>query len=150
MQTIPRWADRRLHCCLTALSPAQPRSCPLWSPGFRHRRTLSLNKSLSACFSSFCPRGWLTPGGQISAGFSHGNLLAEGCASTPCFPHPAALPGDFSILFFLLLVLTVLTSDAPLLTLYLSAPPFLSTGQSSTQLLCPFSCEPVSSPTKHT
>ena len=77
-------------------------------------------------------------------------LPDEGCASTPCFPHPAALPGDFSILFFLLLVLTVLTSDALLLTLYILAPPFPSTGQSSTQLLCPFSWEPVSSPTKHT
>lgn len=66
---------RQITGCVVALQnwahPSQGLAL-LWSPGsaFRHR-TLSLNQSLSACFSSLCPRGLVDPGSQISAGFSH-------------------------------------------------------------------------------
>lgn len=51
------------------------------SPGFlgqpfRHRRTLSLNKTLSAClffFFSLCPWELFGPWGQFLAGLSHGS-----------------------------------------------------------------------------
>ena len=91
-----------------------PSSVFLGQP-FRHGRTSSLNKTLSAClffffFFSFCPWGLFGPWGQFSAGLSHGVTLPDrrlGFLSLVPTPQ-SLLPSDFNILFFLLLVLTML------------------------------------------
>ena len=88
---------RQITGCIVALQNwAHPSQGPAlrWSPGsaFRHRMALSLNQSLSARFSSLCPRGlsgsWES---DLSRFLPRDSTWRRMKAALPLLlPHPAA------------------------------------------------------------